>query len=372
MDKKHRFGRLWLVALVCAVLLAVAPLTLVPLALAEDTVTITWVDADGNTLQKDAVAVGELPEYTGGKLLKASDSEAHYSFSGWKPEVTEATADATYTAVFKKSEHEWDAGKITDEATCSKVGTMTYTCTVCDHKRTEEVAMLAHTEVVDKAVDASCTETGLTEGKHCSVCNAVLVAQEVVPAKGHTEVVDAAVEATCTETGLTEGKHCSVCNAVLAAQEVVPAKGHDWGEPTYQWAEDSSTVTATRVCKNDAEHVETETANAEKNTTEPTYESEGRVTYTATFENKAFGTQTREETLAKLEPTEAPTAEPTEAPTEEPTEEPTAKPTEEPTAKPTEEPTAEPTEEPTAEPTEEPTAEPTEEPTAEPTEAPTA
>jgi hypothetical protein len=86
--------------------------------------------------------------------------------------------------------------------------------------------------VVDAAKDATCTETGLTEGKHCSVCNAVLLAQETIPAKGHTEVVDAAKDATCTETGLTEGKHCSVCNTVLLAQETVAAKGHRWVDAT--------------------------------------------------------------------------------------------------------------------------------------------
>lgn len=37
---------------------------------------------------------------------------------------------------------------------------------------------------------------------------------------------DAAVPPTCTETGLTEGSHCSVCNTVLVAQEVVAALGH--------------------------------------------------------------------------------------------------------------------------------------------------
>ena len=114
-------------------------------------------------------------------------------------------------------------------ATCTEAGTATYTCTKCGDSYTEEAPAKGHTEVIDAAVEATCTETGLTEGKHCSVCNEVLVAQTVVPAKGHTEVIDAAVEPTCTETGLTEGKHCSVCNEVLVAQTVVDKLPHDFG-----------------------------------------------------------------------------------------------------------------------------------------------
>ena len=83
-----------------------------------------------------------------------------------------------------------------------------------------------HNHVIDKAVAPTCNETGLTEGSHCSVCNAVLVAQQVIPATGHTTVADKAVVPTCKETGLTEGSHCSVCSDVLVAQQVVPANGH--------------------------------------------------------------------------------------------------------------------------------------------------
>ena len=114
-------------------------------------------------------------------------------------------------------------------ATCTEAGTATYTCTKCGDSYTEDVPAKGHTEVIDAAVEPTCTETGLTEGKHCSVCNEVLVKQNVVPAKGHTEVIDAAVEPTCTETGLTEGKHCSVCNEVLVKQNVIDKLPHDFG-----------------------------------------------------------------------------------------------------------------------------------------------
>ena len=84
-----------------------------------------------------------------------------------------------------------------------------------------------HTEVVDEGVAPTCTESGISEGKHCTVCGEVTVAQETVPALGHNEVFDDIIKhPTCTESGLSNGKHCSVCNMVTADPEVIPAKGH--------------------------------------------------------------------------------------------------------------------------------------------------
>ena len=122
--------------------------------------------------------------------------------------------------------HSWNEGVITTAPTCKDKGVKTFTCTVCHTTKTEEVSATGHTEVIDPAVEPTCTEPGKTAGKHCSVCNTVIVAQQEIPAKGHTEVIDPAVEPTCTEPGKTEGKHCSVCNEVLVAQEEIPAKGH--------------------------------------------------------------------------------------------------------------------------------------------------
>ena len=130
----------------------------------------------------------------------------------------------------------------------------------------------------------TCTETGLTEGKHCSVCDAVLVAQEVVAALGHTEVIDAAVAPTCTETGLTEGKHCSVCDTVLVAQEVVDVLGHSYetvvtaptctadGYTTYTCSVCGDTYKADEVAATGHSHEAVVTA--------PTCTADGYTTYT--------------------------------------------------------------------------------------------
>ncbi len=87
----------------------------------------------------------------------------------------------------------------------------------------EEFQSHVHSEQIDFAVTPTCTSTGLSEGKHCSVCGDVLVAQEIIDALGHTEVIDKAVEATYLESGRTEGKHCSVCQTILVAQKKIPS-----------------------------------------------------------------------------------------------------------------------------------------------------
>ncbi len=77
---------------------------------------------------------------------------------------------------------------------------------------------------------------------------------------------------------------------------VIPATGHDFDDVVYTWADDNSAVTATRVCKNDPEHIETETVNASYEVIKEATDSEDGVGkyISDKFENEIFEIQTKE------------------------------------------------------------------------------
>ena len=85
---------------------------------------------------------------------------------------------------------------------------------------------LQHTHVVveDAAVDATCSNSGLTAGSHCESCGKVLVAQQEVAMKEHNWNVTAEY-VYCTMEGERHYK-CTECKAYKS--EVVEAAGHSW------------------------------------------------------------------------------------------------------------------------------------------------
>ncbi len=70
--------------------------------------------------------------------------------------------------------------------TCIKKGYTIFQCACGDSYKADYKDAYGHNIIVDKAVAATCTKSGLTEGSHCSVCNTVIVAQKQLSAKGHS------------------------------------------------------------------------------------------------------------------------------------------------------------------------------------------
>ncbi len=116
----------------------------------------------------------------------------------------EATCGAWGVCTVCGAEYVEPSGQHTGgEATCGAWGV----CTVCGEEYIEPTGQ--HTGGV-----ATCAKWGV-----CTKCGVAYIEPT-----GHTEIIDAAVDATCTTTGLTEGKHCSVCNITIIAQNVVNAR----------------------------------------------------------------------------------------------------------------------------------------------------
>ena len=125
------------------------------------------------------------------------------AFALFNEEIPKDMTTPSGNASAQRCEHIWTAATCTAPKTCSTCGetegsslghtwtaatcTTPMTCTVCG---TTDGNAKGHTAVIDAAIAPTCTTTGKTEGKHCFVCNTVLIAQTEIPAKGHTDVID--------------------------------------------------------------------------------------------------------------------------------------------------------------------------------------
>lgn len=261
---------------------------------------------------KTSYIVGEEFDPSGMVVMGHYDNDItqrirNYTISGYtgdlgKNNITVAVGEKS--AVFYVTVHDEGEWTTTKEPTCTENGEKKLYCTHCGELiKTEEIPATGHTEVVDKGHEATCTESGLTDGSHCSVCKTILTEQEVIPAKGHTPyqnwetiknptcishgekirrcsvcgeiaetasidvtdhqlVIDENKAATCLTSGLTEGSHCSVCNTVLVPQEVIQPKGHQWDEGTII-KKPTCTTTGEKIyrCKN-CEQTKSETISA--------------------------------------------------------------------------------------------------------------
>lgn len=237
---------------------------------------ITFRNEDGTELQSYPVAAGETPIYEGETPVKAPTVEKLYTFAGWKLSGTETVltelptvdGEATYIAAYTESDRVYTGpvwawtGYTKAEATFTAADDATFTQTV--------------TATGDAIVNAVTTEPTCTE-------------------KG---------ERTYTATVTFLGAQYSD-----KAYEPVDETGHDWAEPTYTWEAipGGYTCTATRVCKNDAAHTESETVGSTYAVIEeakPYVDGLGRYT-SAAFANEAFAVQTMDEAIPMLHVTYA-------------------------------------------------------------------
>ena len=161
--------------------------------------------------------------------------------------------------------HTWNEGVVTTVATCTTMGSKTFTCTICSIQKTETINATGHSygawaNLNDIQHQRMCAN----DGSHKQMANHTWNAGVVTTA------------ATCTTNGVKTFT-CTVCNATKT--ETINATGHSYGA----WTKLNNTQHQ-RVCANDTSHKETanHTWNAGVITTPATATADGVMTYTCT------------------------------------------------------------------------------------------
>lgn len=217
--------------------------------------TVTWKWYKTNTsnfasptLESDTTTAyyNQTPTAPTDKPISYYTNTKHYTGGKFSP--SKITGATTFTMSYTANDHSWST------YTSKNNGTHNRACS-CGYN--EDVACVYDKEVVSSnylKTAATCTS----------------------PAVYYKSCVCGYSDKTSTTPTFTNGS----------------ALGHDYNTPTYTW--DGTRCTATRVCKRDSSHIETETVSANVTVTRnKTCDLDELSTYTATFSNSAFATQTR-------------------------------------------------------------------------------
>ncbi|MDE7161281.1 MAG: hypothetical protein K2N65_00830, partial [Anaeroplasmataceae bacterium] len=158
-----------------------------------------------------------------------------------------------------------------------------------------------HSKVHVPEKSATCLEEGLIEHWYCSHCGKIFrdrdetieITEEetILPITNHTSVEDEAIAATCEESGITQGYHCSVCGKVLLEQQSIDPLQHDYDYEHPQWEWTGFTAANCIItCKNDRTHQIVFPATISSQTINASCTNSGKVIYTASveIENELF------------------------------------------------------------------------------------
>ena len=124
-------------------------------------------------------------------------------------------------------EHVWGEGAITTKPTCTIPGVKTYTCSVCQKTKTEEIPATGHQHTeVRNVKEATCKEEGYTGDTYCKDCGEKLSSGEPTAKKAHDwDEGKVTTEATCKNTGV-KTYTCNNCSETKT--EVIPMTDHIW------------------------------------------------------------------------------------------------------------------------------------------------
>ena len=156
--------------------------------------------------------------YDTGESFDGYDKVDGFAIYGKKGSAAETYAKNNGFKFAEEKHHHSFYSETTVYPTCTEKGVLTYYCD-CGVSYTQVVSALGHTIVTDKAVKATCTKTGLTQGSHCATCKKVIKKQNTVKALGHKYKWVTTKKATYFAKGTSSYK-CTTCGKVSKTKSI--------------------------------------------------------------------------------------------------------------------------------------------------------
>jgi len=280
---------------------------------AQNSCTVTFEYANGDKVEQTYDFGAEI---TAPDNSEANYDETHHYVYSW-PAFETVTGDVTYQEVTESQEHSFtytykdaethavacDCGYSADAEHSESTPASCTEAAYCDECKSNYGDTLAHTEEIIPEVPATCTGTGLTEGKKCSVCGEVTVKQKETGSHGYNYVGHITTPATCTEEGVMtyictyDGNHKFEEKIETAAHDTVQVDAkapecEEIGWEEYEYCLNCTYTTYKEIAATDHSF---DIAKTEENLTRPVKNADGSWSdgyYTYTCENDASHTIT--------------------------------------------------------------------------------
>ncbi len=207
-------------------------------------INYSFVNEDGEVLQRGSDYAGIIPVYTGNTPIKAPDENYHYTFSSWSlGGLLSISGDNIFTAVYNRTGHMVNRTVISVNPTCTQTGYNTNSC-YCGYAWTVPTAATGH-NLVAESKEPTCTQDGYTS-VYCKTCGHI-ESQEIIPCTGHDynntyqgEHVDA------SENGNGYLPYfCSICN-----EELIDLREYD----TTDWSKYYDSLSIIDAIKSDSDY----------------------------------------------------------------------------------------------------------------------
>ena len=202
---------------------------------ATKTETMAALDHDWSDWEDDgANAATDTHSHTCNRNCGAAAESEPHSWGNWTPDGdTNHMKTCSVCSGTRTDTHQWGKGVETKAPTEEEEGIMTYTCSVCNHSKTEPIAKLEHDLTFVPAVAATCEEAGNIAYYRCSHCKRNYSDETATEELSEEDIVIAALDhdwADWSDAGEAAAADVHKRSCKREGCEAVQTEAHQWGD----------------------------------------------------------------------------------------------------------------------------------------------